>query len=203
MTDEFPRACYDERNEIATEIAMLEGGQMVADSGQARAVRIRVLRRVLSRLTVRSLTTIGKVEVRAKMDRGQELSSELGEIDKIERLIKDRLASAVAAGIGQWVDSPASALGRPIYHVTHGLVTLVLSQLGLVYDGPALPFACRYAEIDHIQLSALDAPTQFPDELSTIQIVLRDVPEGLEMHLPLRIYTDVAAVLTGVVKALS
>jgi hypothetical protein len=40
MTDEFLRACYDERNEIATEIAMLEDGQMVADSEEARVLRI-------------------------------------------------------------------------------------------------------------------------------------------------------------------
>ena len=52
MTDEFLRACYDERNNIATELAMLEDGQVVADTEQARVLRIRALRRVLSRLDV-------------------------------------------------------------------------------------------------------------------------------------------------------
>ena len=52
MTDEFLRACHDERNEIATELAMLEDGQVAADTEEARVLRIRALRRVLSRLDV-------------------------------------------------------------------------------------------------------------------------------------------------------
>lgn len=50
MTDEFLHTCRDELNEIATEIAMLEDGQMVSGSEEKRVLRIRTLRRVRSRL---------------------------------------------------------------------------------------------------------------------------------------------------------
>jgi hypothetical protein len=152
---------------------------------------------------VRWVREMGKVRIRAKMDMGEQPCAELGEISGIERLIKERLAAAVAAGFGHWVDSPVSALGRPIYHVTHGPVTLVLSESGLLYDGPALPFACRYAEIEHIELSTLGDLTLFPDESSSIEIVLGGVPEPLGMYLPLRIYTEVATVLDQIVQELA
>lgn len=50
MTDEFLDACRQERNEIAYELLMLEDGQIVADTENDRVLRIRRLRRVLSRL---------------------------------------------------------------------------------------------------------------------------------------------------------
>jgi hypothetical protein len=50
MTDEFLHACRQERNEIAAELAMLEDGQVLADTENDRVMRIRRLRRVLGRL---------------------------------------------------------------------------------------------------------------------------------------------------------
>ena len=47
MTDEFLRACRLEREEIACELAMLEDGQITADTEHDRVTRIRKLRRVL------------------------------------------------------------------------------------------------------------------------------------------------------------
>lgn len=146
---------------------------------------------------------IGKQPLGAKVDLGGDPGAELGEINQIERLINEQLTSAVAAGFGQWVDSPVSALGRPIYQVTHGSVTLVLSQLGLVYDGPALPFACRYAEIEQVELSTLDHLSQLPGESLNIKIVLCEAPERLVMQLPLRIYAEVATVLDRIVQELA
>lgn len=52
MTDEFLHACRMEREEIAAELAMLEDGQIIADTEHGRVMRIRRLRRVLSRLDV-------------------------------------------------------------------------------------------------------------------------------------------------------
>jgi hypothetical protein len=52
MTDEFLHTCREEMGEIATEIAMLEDGQIIAESDYERVMRIRRLRRVLSRLDV-------------------------------------------------------------------------------------------------------------------------------------------------------
>ena len=52
MTDEFLQACHEEMGEIATEVAMLEDGQIIADTENDRVMRIRRLRRVLSRIEV-------------------------------------------------------------------------------------------------------------------------------------------------------
>lgn len=52
MTDEFLHACRTEREEIAAELAMLADGQVIADTEQDRVMRVRRLRRVLSRLDV-------------------------------------------------------------------------------------------------------------------------------------------------------
>ena len=50
MTDEFLHNCREEMGEIATETAMLEDGQIIADTDYERVMRIRRLRRVLTRL---------------------------------------------------------------------------------------------------------------------------------------------------------
>ena len=51
MADDFLHTCQEEMGEIATEIAMLENGQILAETDYDRVMRIRRLRRVLMRLT--------------------------------------------------------------------------------------------------------------------------------------------------------
>jgi ABC-type molybdate transport system ATPase subunit len=52
MTEDFLQTCREEVGEVATEIAVLEDGQITAESDYERVMRIRRLRRVLSRLDV-------------------------------------------------------------------------------------------------------------------------------------------------------
>lgn len=136
------------------------------------------------------------------MAKDRQPSVESGGKGRIEGLIRERLAGAVADGLGQWMDSPSSPLGRPIFRLAQEVVTLVLAESGLLYDGPALPFACRYAEIEHIALSDFDAPTPSPDEFSCIEISLREIPERLQLKLPRHICPDVATMLDLIVQDL-
>ncbi|RUP11004.1 hypothetical protein [Hyphomicrobium sp.] len=124
-------------------------------------------------------------------------------MDRIERWIKRSLASAVAAGIGQWADSPESALGKRIYQVTDGPMTLVLSQLGFTYDGAPRSFECRYDEVEAVELTPLVEFMRLRGDLSkivTTGIILRGVTERLELQLPLAVYSSVVTVLFRIVK---
>ena len=127
-------------------------------------------------------------------------------MDRIERWIKRKLAPAVAAGIGQWAESPAGALGKPIYHVTDGAVMLVLSELGFMYDGPSPPFECRYDEVEAIKPATLVEIMRLRGDLSkmlTMEVKWRGVPGPLKLILPLRVYTSVAMVLVRIVDELA
>ena len=126
-------------------------------------------------------------------------------MDRIEQWIKRKLASAVVAGIGQWAESPGSALGRPIYHVTDGPVTLVLSELGFTYEGPTLRLECRYDEVEAIKLAPLVEIMRLRGDLSkmlTIEVVQRGVLPPHVLQLPLRVYSQVATVLARIVNEL-
>ena len=127
-------------------------------------------------------------------------------MDRIERWIKQRLAAAVAAGLGQWTDSPGSAIGRPIYHVTAGPVMLVLSELGFTYTGPTLSLECRYDEVEAIKLASLVEVMRCHGDLSkilTIEVTRRGAPAHYALQLPLRVYSSVATVLARIVKELA
>ncbi len=127
-------------------------------------------------------------------------------MDRIERWIKRSLASAVAAGIGQWADSPESALGKRFYQVTDGSMTLVLSQMGFTYEGPPRSFECRYDEVEAIELAPLADVMRLRGDLSkilTTGIILRGVPERLKLQLPLRVYSQVVTVLFRIVNELA
>lgn len=127
-------------------------------------------------------------------------------MDRIERWIKRKLASGIAAGIGQWADTPESAFGKQIYQVTDGPMTLALSQLGFTYDGPPRPFECRYDEVEAIELTPLQELVRLRGDLSkilTTAIILRGVPDRLELQLPLRVYSSVETVLFRIVNELA
>ncbi len=70
----------------------------------------------------------------------------------IEEWIIRKSAAAVAAGLGDWVDAPATLLGKPIYKVTDGPATLVLSELGFSYDGLPASFDSRYDRVEKLIL---------------------------------------------------
>jgi len=127
-------------------------------------------------------------------------------VDRIERWIKQKLASVIAAGVGQWADSPGSALGKPIYQVKDGSVTLVLSQLGFKYEGPTPPIECRYDEVEAIKLAPLTEIMRLRGDLNKmlpLGVILRGAPERLEMQWPLRVYSNVATVLERIVRELT
>jgi hypothetical protein len=127
-------------------------------------------------------------------------------VDRIEQWIKRKLAVAVADGNGQWVNSPESALGRPIYKVTAGPVTLVLSELGFKYEGPTPPIECRYEDVEAIKLAPLVEIMRLRGDLSKmlpVGVILRGAPAPLEMQWPLGVYSNVATVLERIVRELA
>lgn len=120
--------------------------------------------------------------------------------------MKQKLASAVRAGIGQWADTAKSPLGRPIYQVTDGPVTVVLSELGFAYCGPTPAIERRYDEVADIDLGPLTELMMARGDLSklmTIRVILHGSPTPLEMQWPLRIYSNVATVLLRIVTELA
>jgi len=85
-------------------------------------------------------------------------------------------------------------------------MTLVLSQMGFTYEGPPQPFECRYDEVDAIELTPLLEFMRLRGDLSkivTTGIILRGVPERLELQLPLRAYSQVVTVLYRIVNVLA
>lgn len=123
----------------------------------------------------------------------------------VEQRIKRKLAASVAAGIGQWADSPGAALGKPIYHVKDGPVTLVLSELGFTYDDSAQCFECPYDEIEVFTPATLVEIMRLhrdPRNFLTIKVKRRGVPAPRELKLPVRVYSSVAPLLGRIVNEL-
>jgi len=124
-------------------------------------------------------------------------------VDRIERYIKRKLAAAVRGGFGQWVDSPESALGKPIYHVTDGPMTLVLSQMGFIYDGVAPQhFECRYDEVEALNWVTLPELSRgkYHGKMLTIGVILRGVPTRHDLQLSANVYCNVVAPLWWIVR---
>lgn len=122
--------------------------------------------------------------------------------DAIERWIKRRLAAAVAAGTGEWSNSAESALGKPIYQVTDGPMTLALSELGFTYTGLTPKIECRYDQVEALQLAPLVEIMRLRGDLDrhlNIGVVMRGSSARLEMQWPFRVYTSVATVLQRIV----
>ena len=109
---------------------------------------------------------------------------------RIEQWIKRKLAVAVADGNGQWVSSPELALGKPIYQVTAGPVTLLLSELGFKYEGPTPYLECRYDKVEGFKLAPLVEIMRLRGDLSkmlTIGVILRGASVPIEMQWPLQV----------------
>ena len=126
-------------------------------------------------------------------------------MDRIELWIRQKLSSVIATGVGKWAVSPESALGKPIYYVKDGSVTLLLSQFGFKYEGPTPPIECRYDEVEAIKLAPLTEIVRLRGDLSKmlpLGVILRGAPERLEMQWPLRVYSNVATVLERIVREL-
>jgi len=129
----------------------------------------------------------------------------------IKQWIERRSAAWVRAGFGQWVDSPESALGRPIYRVADGPVTFIFSELGFVYDGPPASFECEYSEVERIEVAPIREimpkegdllPRSDLSRLLTITVIHRDVLKNLKMNFPLKAHNLVASVLPRIVEEL-
>jgi len=125
-------------------------------------------------------------------------------MDRIERWIKRQIAYAVRGGLGQWVDSQESSLGKPIYRVTNGPVTLVLSQMGFIYDGVSPHFECRYDEVEALNLATLPELMRgmyHEPRVLTIGVILWGVSTRHDLQLPTRVYCDVATLLARIVRS--
>ena len=126
----------------------------------------------------------------------------------IEQWIKRKSAAAVAGGLGEWADAPATVLGNPICRLTDGPVTLVLSELGFAYEGPPEAFECRYDQVDDLNLAPLRdlmpregdlLPRMDGSRLLTISAVKSVSNLPVEMQFSLRMYNQVATVLPRIV----
>lgn len=127
-------------------------------------------------------------------------------MDHIERWIRQKLDSAVAAGFGEWVDFPPTAFGRPIFAVAQGSVTLTLSELGFRYAGPTPVVERRYDAIEALELASLRTIMKLRGDLNapvSFGLILRDATGRAEMRWPLHIYSNVATVLDRIVKELA
>ena len=125
----------------------------------------------------------------------------------IEKWIRRKLAAAVAAGIGEWVESPVTDLGRPIYGVTDGGSRLVLYELGLVFSGPlSTSITCRYDEIQALETLSLVELMNVGGDLEkmvSIGVIWRGGRPAFSMRLPLRVYSQVVTVLGRIVDELA
>jgi len=124
----------------------------------------------------------------------------------VEQWIKRKLDIFVSHGYGQWVDSPESVLGRPIYQITYGPTTIVLSELGFKYDGPTPPIECRYDEVGglkHITLPELARLRGDLNKMVTVGVILRGASAPLEMQWPLLLYSNIITVLDRIVRDLA
>lgn len=125
---------------------------------------------------------------------------------KIERWIRQKLGSAVAAGSGEWAALPTSDYGKAIYKFADGSMTLLLSELGFSYVGPTPAIACRYDKVEALELAPLVNIMRLRGDLDapiTVGVILRGVPVPLDMRWPLRLYSNVATVLDRIVRELA
>ncbi|RZF64932.1 hypothetical protein EWE75_08715 [Sphingomonas populi] len=125
---------------------------------------------------------------------------------KIERWIRQKLGSAVAAGSGEWAASPPSNFGQPIYKFADGSMTLTLSELGFSYDGPTPGIERRYDEVEALELAPLENIMRLRGDLNapiTIGVIIRGASVPVEMRWPLRVYSNVATVLDRIVRELA
>ena len=130
----------------------------------------------------------------------------------IEQWIKHKTAAAVRAGVGEWVDCPATAFGKPIYRLTDGPVTFVLSELGFMYDGPPASFECRYDGVEQLEVPPLREimprggdllPRNAGSRLLTSNVLRRDGSQRLQMQFSLIASNLVASVLPRIVGELA
>ena len=125
---------------------------------------------------------------------------------EIEQWIRRRLDVAVAAGIGAWSNSAATAFGRQIYHVADGGMKLTLSELGFRYARPEVAVELRYDEIEALDLAPLRTIMMLRGDLKApvnFGLVIRDSCVRVEMHWPLGIYSNVVTVLDRIVHVLA
>jgi hypothetical protein len=110
--------------------------------------------------------------------------------DKVEKRIRVEAAHHIPVGEGKWATPSESVFGKAIYHISHGPVTLVFSQLGFTYEGSSRSFECRYDEIAEIRGPTLrDYALVRGDgeELLTSYITLREVQHRYEMRMQPRL----------------
>jgi hypothetical protein len=127
-------------------------------------------------------------------------------VARVERWIRQQLASAVAAGNGQWAISSSSAFGKAIYQVADGAMTLTLSELGFRYEGATPAIECRYDEVQSLELASLQSIMRLrgePDAPLAVGAIIRGASLPIEMQWPLRVYANVATVLDRIVRELA
>lgn len=125
---------------------------------------------------------------------------------KVEGWIRQKLVSAVDAGCGEWAAFSDPGLGRPIYHVADGSMTLTLSELGFRYAGTTPTIQSRYDEVESLELASLREIMALGGNLNgelSIGVVMPGLPHPAEMRWPLRVYSNVAPVLDRIVKELT
>ena len=130
----------------------------------------------------------------------------------IEQWIKRRSAAAVSAGLGEWVDYPNTAFGKPIYRLADGPVRFVFSEWGFIYDGPPASFECRYDETECLKLAPLrEIIPRDGDMISrckhsrllTLSVIKCGDQRPLEMRFSLAVYNQVATILPHIVDNLA
>jgi hypothetical protein len=130
----------------------------------------------------------------------------------IEQWIKRRSEAAVSAGLGEWINSPETAFGKPIYRVADGPVTFVLSEFGFTYDGPPASFECGYSEAEDLKLAPLTEimprdgdllPRSNRSRLLTLSVMKAGDQEALSLQFSLRVYNQVASVLPRILDELA
>jgi hypothetical protein len=111
--------------------------------------------------------------------------------DRIERWIRRAAAPNVRLGEGEWAYSPETELGKPIYRLHYGSVTLTLLQLGFSYEGPGRSFECRYTDLEEIEGPSLKdymlaMRDRDPDKMLVSTLTIRVEPYSIEMELSAR-----------------
>jgi len=85
-------------------------------------------------------------------------------------------------------------------------MTLMLSELGFSYSGPTPSIACRYTEVEALELAPLRDIMMLRGDLSgllTIGVIRHGDPQLLTMQWPLRTYSNAATVLDRIVRKLA
>jgi hypothetical protein len=130
--------------------------------------------------------SLDKVERRRRWEAELAAAGVYNSDDKIEKWIRMEAARRIVLGEGRWVDSPETAFGKPIYHLSYGPVTLILSQAGFTYEGPSPSFEHRYDEIETINPPTLHDCMMVRgnvDKMMFSELVMRAAPFQLEMQL--------------------